>query len=333
MYLMTVLANFFMICVPLFLMLSGYLQCTKKLSTRYYLKLIHLYFIYVLASLCCMLYLDYVQGNSFSLFVAIFGTTAFDNAPYSWYFEMYIGLFLMIPFLNLSYNGLTGKRQKQLLVLTFLILTALPPVANIFRFGDSAWWITPSISSHYRKLLPSWWVSIYPLTYYFLGCYFREFPPKLNTGFNALLLVLSAFLAGGFTFYRSHGGEWIDGDWFTYQALPVLISTVLAFVFFLNLNYDRLPRAIYWAIRKISDLSFGTFLVSWIFDEMFYSILNQKVPVMQERIFWFPVIVPAVLLCSTALSAVLEGIAGITITPLLNYIQKRLHLDRNIPLS
>ena len=49
MYIMTLMRSFFMICVPLFMILSGYLMCNKKLGKGYYKKIIYILGIYLFA--------------------------------------------------------------------------------------------------------------------------------------------------------------------------------------------------------------------------------------------------------------------------------------------
>lgn len=56
----------------------------------------------------------------------------------------------------------------------------------------------------------------------------------------------------------------------------------------------------------LSDLCLGGYLVSWIFDELFYPVLLSLQPNAAYQIPYFPVIVLAVFCCSLALSAVLH---------------------------
>lgn len=126
MYIMTLFRSFFMICVPLFMVLSGYLMCNKTISRSFYKKLIYTISIYILSSLCCVLYKVLVIKESLSIGTFVCGFFNFSNAPYSWYVEMYIGLFLLCPFLNLIYHNLKNKMQKHILLATFLLLTAVP---------------------------------------------------------------------------------------------------------------------------------------------------------------------------------------------------------------
>ena len=195
MFLLISLRNIFIICVPLFLLLSGYLMTNKQPSPAYYLKLIYTLFIYAAASLCCFLYGCFFLNEPFSPFILVFGTTGFSNAPYAWYVEMYVGLFLMIPFLNVLYHGLHTKKEKQFLLFTFMLLTALPSVVNIYCFRVPGWWSEPASSEAYKQLIPAWWENFYPVTYYFLGSYLREYPIKLKRSKHALLIAAVILLA------------------------------------------------------------------------------------------------------------------------------------------
>ena len=169
-----------MISIPLFLMLSGYLLCHKTASVSYYLRLIRTLFIYVCASLLVAVYRIFIAKDGLTFAGAFLGIFSFSTLSYAWYIEMYLGLYLMIPFLNILYNGLNGQKQKQWLILTFLLLTAAPSMVNIYRFDSLEWWLLPSIDNNYQPLIPDWWTGLYPLTYYFIGCYLREYPIKFK---------------------------------------------------------------------------------------------------------------------------------------------------------
>ena len=54
---------------------------------------------------------------------------------------MYIGLALMIPFLNLLWNGIGSRKGQLSLVAVMAALTVLPSIFNIYDFktpGDSS---------------------------------------------------------------------------------------------------------------------------------------------------------------------------------------------------
>lgn len=147
MLVMVIMRNSFMICVPLFMMLTGYLTQSKETSKAYYLKIVRILYVYLIASLFCGFYKIYFCDDSYSVPMTLARILSFQTAPYSWYVEMYIGLFLLIPFLNTMYSGLQTQRNKQLLILTLLLLTALPSVLNIYnisRISDPEWWRCPA---------------------------------------------------------------------------------------------------------------------------------------------------------------------------------------------
>lgn len=104
-----------------------------------------------------MIYKNIAQGDVFDLKSFILGTLDFTGSNYSWYIEMYIGLFLLAPFLNLAYGKLKNKKQKQVLLVTAVFLTIIPSLFNIFNFGSLDWWTNPTSSDEFQKLVPSWW--------------------------------------------------------------------------------------------------------------------------------------------------------------------------------
>lgn len=326
MYVMTLMRSFFMICVPLFMMLTGYLSCKKTISKGYYGKILYILSIYILASLCCIFYKVYFLKQPVTTVNFIRGFFHYLNAPYGWYVEMYIGLFLLCPILNGAYNSFKTKKQKQILLATFLFLTALPYVTNIYM-PDLKWFLHPATSKDYHKILPSYWVSLYPITYYFIGCYLREYKLNLRCRTIAILSVLVFLFNGTFNYYRSYNATFIRGSWQEYGSLFNVAQTVLFFAFFANCNYSKFPAKLSWLLAQISELSFGVYLLSWIFDSAFYKILNETVTNMPLRLNYFPIIVPAVFVCSLLLSFVVNQFYR-----LLTFLISRLKRKKKIPV-
>lgn len=139
----------------LFLILTGYLMGQKKLSKGYYKGLWKTIEIYLLASIACLLFKKFVQGEDITFYSGLLSILAFKGANYAWYIEMYIGLFCLIPFLNLIWQGLEDQRQRKLLVLTMIGLTMLPKMLNNFNLVEPGWWLHPMVSDEYNKLVPS----------------------------------------------------------------------------------------------------------------------------------------------------------------------------------
>ena len=318
MLVMMVMRNSFMVCVPLFILLTGYLMGNKKLSRGYYLRVVRVVSIYALASLFCAAYKIHVRKTGLTIAGAFWGILSFNAAPYAWYMEMYLGLFLLVPFLNILYHGLERRGHKRWLLATLLVLTAAPSMLNIFRVAGLDWWLSPNTSQEYQQLIPQWWTDLYPITYYYLGCYLKEYPLRLKPVKHLLLLAGSTLAFGLFSFYRCRNGLFIWGDWQSWGSAFVTLQTVLVFTFLVQRSYRWVPKPVQGVITKVSEWSLGAYLVSWVFDKLVYAWLNAAVPDTLDRLPWFVVAVPVVFACSVAVSGVLELIHNVTVEPVMN---------------
>ncbi len=311
MYIMTLMRSFFIICVPLFMMLSGYLMRTRRPEVKYYKKLGNTYLVYLLAALCCVAYAVLFLEQSWSIKQTLFGILNFSAAPYAWYVEMYLGLFLLIPFLNILYNHIPTQKAKKLLLLVLVIVTALPAVVNVYDLSQPlSWWLQPSASRAYTKLLPAWWTRLYPLTYYFLGCYVGEYGVKIKKGLHIFLILATWLLSGTYTYWRSRGTTFIWGDWCDYPSLFNVVLTTLVFLFVINRDYSKCPAWVAVGFKKISGVCFGAYLLSWIFDATVYPVFNQKIPHTTDRLGYYFLVVPAIFAASLLLSFVVTKLAG-----------------------
>lgn len=309
MYIMVLMRTLFSVCVPMFMILTGYLMSHKTLSRKYYSGISKTLIIFVLATIACMVFKTIHDNEPFTLKSVILGTLDFTGANYSWYIEMYIGLFLLIPFLNLAYNKLKNKRQKQVLVLTLIFLTIIPTVFNIFNFDNPAWWSDPKTSDTFSKLIPSWWMGIYPITYYFTGCYIREYGIKLKTKSSLILFLLAILIFGTFNFYRSYGTAFKSGSYVFWYGFEPYVLSVLLFVLLSRIRTDNMNEKVKFVLWKVSDLALGIYLISYIFDMLVYPVLNAKINPMTDRLPFYFVAVPIVFVCSMVASAIMNVVA------------------------
>ena len=112
-------------CVPMFLMLSGWLCRKKELSAKYYLGLIRILLIYLICSVACLLFRAFYMHEQLGLRYTFGSIVNFYACGYAWYVMLYFGLFLLIPFLNIINNSLDSKRKKLVLISTFFALSIL----------------------------------------------------------------------------------------------------------------------------------------------------------------------------------------------------------------
>lgn len=310
MIVMLFMRTFCMTCVPIFMMLSGYLLSGETVSARYYKRIVRIYITYLLIQPLCFLYRHLVIGESFGLTGTICLILKYEQ-NYSWYINMYIGLFLLAPFLNGMYHSLQKQSHKKLLVWSLLFMTAFPALLNTHQVTHLSWWLNPTSSDSYHQLIPDWWLKMYPITYYILGCYFREYPIKWKMSTKVTALVLGILVIGLYNLYRTYSVPCPSGEWSDHKSILTVILTVLLFTLCRDLKLEKLGDKAHWLIQKVSRLSLAAYLLSWIPDQYFYPILIQHQPSVPMRLNYFPIMVVIVLTCSVLMAAVVDFLCSI----------------------
>lgn len=112
----------FIIGVPLFILLTGYLNTNKSINKKYYKGGIRVIISYLLFSLITIIFRKYYLHESLSWIQWGLKVLDFSAIPYGWYIEMWIGLFLLTPFLNLLYKAIPDQKQKLILIGTLYII-------------------------------------------------------------------------------------------------------------------------------------------------------------------------------------------------------------------
>lgn len=299
-------------CVPLFLMLSGYLMCGKQVDLEqkgafgnYLRKASGVLLTYVLCALTIALVRRFYLREGMSWRELLF--SVFPFGQYSWYINMYLGLYLMLPALNLIWAHAGGRRGHGIIVGCLLVLTTLPSLFNGFDFTTPGVLLRPTLYDARTPILPNWWERLYPITYYFLGAFFRTHVQmkQLRVGklLALLLLCLSAFTA--FNLWQSWGrtfylGAWLENYGWQNAAVAVLV--------FLTVNAIRFPQPKPWAeklLALLSELTLGAYLLSWIPDQLVYPMLFDRVTDSTARMLCFP------LTASISAVAALAGAFGV----------------------
>lgn len=328
MYCMVLMRTAFMVCVPLFLLITGYLMGNKSLNKGYYKGIKRTLEIYCLSAIVYMIFEKFILKNDISLkrgIVSIFG----NYIGYSWYVEMYIGLFLLIPFLNVLYHGLESQKKKEILIATLFVCCTLPNALNIFDWFNLDFWIRPNAFNDYILLLPDWWIDLYPLMYYFIGMYIKEYDFKISLYKNFILWVVVLIGFGTFNFYRSFGGVFESAEYNSWGGFENVISTVLLFLFMLHIDFSKVHTKVRWVIVKISELAFGAYLLSVIVDSVVYPRLNSYVAVMPKRLEWYWAVIPIVFCLSLVLSQIVNWLCDIAEKGITKVLGKRI-LRNNI---
>lgn len=289
MLLMSVLRMACMTCVPLFLLLTGYLCCEKKLSGRYFLGLVRVLLSYLLASAVCILFRRFWLGEAIGLRTALRMTLNFTGVATGWYIRMYIVLFLLIPFLNMLWQKADSKRNRGLLVAAVTLVAALPGLTNIRQ-----------------PVLPHALAELYPLCYYFLGAYFRTYQPRPRWWAALLGVMGAAALGGGVIFWENHGVAMQNTDFTEWAGPTIMLCACCLFLLLRQVSCDRFPGWLKWLVRKGAELSLSIYLVSWCFDNIYYRMLWKVEPTVVGRLKWWIVMIPAVYLSGALVAQLIE---------------------------
>ena len=275
MALQTFMRMTFLMCVPLFLILSGYLLANKEPGKKHFKKLIPIILVYLLYAIAAAVIREFYFEEQKSLAEWAKEIVTFRADGYAWYINMYIGLFLLSPYLNLIYKGLKTQKDKWILIGVLLFLTALPELTN----GKAGGYV------HF----PDWWKTIYPITYYFIGSFIREYQFKVKKYIAFFVWLITCILTVGLEWYAAQGNIFrgISGY---YGSLLVMIMSVSFFL----LLYQRHLKNTFLSkgVAIISVLSLDIYLASYITDRIIYKELMEHTFLSQQQIlhYFVPVV-------------------------------------------
>ncbi len=163
--------------VPLFLMLSGYFNCYKEFSIKYYKNIKRILVPYIVASILTWLLLS----ENHSITQLILGTLGYNTIGYAWYVEMFIGLYLCVPFINIVLERVFSLGSTKMIHTLFVILvfmTSLPPLVDR---GDV-------------RIVPNYWQMCFPLLLYATGAYIRYFQPHIKRRALSVFVICIIYL-------------------------------------------------------------------------------------------------------------------------------------------
>ena len=228
------------------MMLTGYLMSQKKMTSRYYLRLIPILISYTLTCLISYPIRHFLQGERLPLGEWIDHYFSFSN--YAWYVEMYIGLILFSPVLNLALRSMRTRQELVGIAGIMLLLTAGPNITEL-------------------SILPDYWTSLYPVTYYVIGAVIARLQPKAATFLCLIGVALSVMGQGmasvlmtdeGFSegFTAGYGGFWV---------------TLTVTLLFLGLYHIHIPSGLGKILSWCAGGCFEGYILSRMMDTWVYN--------------------------------------------------------------
>lgn len=295
-FLLNVFRWLFFICVPLFLLLTGYLNNNTKFDKDYIYKLFKVLISYTIIGIMCLLFKKIYLNQDITIIRGIISLLNFSAIDYAWYVEMYVGLFLLMPFLNILYGKLNSKGNKLKFIIVLFIVCSLTTTLRIFH-----------PARYTLNLFSNYWAAAYPLLYFFIGKFLKDYPIKMKKGKMFILFIFLLMLQSTFVYinYRNHTDLFFGID---YSNLFTVLISVLLFSMVLKINFkNKLLKKI---ITSISLVSFEMYLISFIFDTVVYTEFNFTFNSTLDYLKGFAVSMPIILFCTFILSFVVNKISN-----------------------
>ncbi len=262
----------FMICVPLYIMVTGYLKSNKTICKKHYMSLIPLFIAYFVINIYKMLVVNHVFGNLYTMDFAIRNLA---NYQIAWYMGMYLSLVLIIPFLNMMWKGCKDKSQHRILIGSFAFVSMLYPI--------------------FLYIVPSYWQMLYPIVYYFLGTYLYVYRPKANKLFLIATMLVMVLFESCVSWHFAKGGNF---DWTIlgptdngYSTITVAITAICMFMLFYDVQINN--KLVASVFKSIAGCTFEIYLFSGAYDMIIFYYLKRYIFNAQGFFWWFFVTVPA----------------------------------------
>ena len=294
------------LCVPLFLLLSGYLLAFRKPNRRHFTSIITV----MLSWLVLTVIVNLLEWNLFaptavSLPRAILNIFNF-NYGYTWYVEMYLCLFLVIPYINAALENLS-RRANLAFVAVVCALTLLPAVGKSFI-----------VTGIWFNAFPEQFENMYCLAYYLIGAYIARYKP-CPSRILCICIFFGTIAAETVLCYFSSSTEYAWWLFYPYSAATHAIAATALFL--LLYGVKKLPRPFAFVIREISVCSFEMYLIFCFTDRLFYSpeSLSVTIPALSRLTsVSFALAIVSNFLCTY----ILARISRLLLVPLSNVLRR-----------
>ncbi|MBR4041822.1 MAG: acyltransferase [Bacteroidaceae bacterium] len=291
-FLQRMMMSVFYVSVPLFMMLTGYLNTNKTPTIKYYKGMLRVLVAYLVFSIVTILFRICYLGEDRSIIQWVLSIFDYSAIKYAWYIEMWIGLALIAPFLNYMWHAIPTMREKLLLIAVLFLLVSFPDTVN------SRVYLFPG---YFEK-------GCYPLMFYFMGTFIREYQPTIKTWLGlAIILLISMvnpiatlILAGSESTDYSLGGG----------PKGVLCTCIAVAIFLMLYRREVSVKPVKRWVTHCSMVSLEMYLCCYMFDQLYYPWFKERFYESQAQFLpWFLVIVPAVFLSSYIVASAYNFIA------------------------
>lgn len=245
-------------CVPLFLLLTGALCHNKTDFKAYYRRQIPIVLTYLFWTVVVLAFNIVFMDADFTVETLINYFLGYGSQDRVWYLDMYFGLVLMVPFLNIAWNHMEYKEKKILLLVLFI----LGPVTNLLKLiGEKNALTIIGVSDYY--------INVWCILYYFLGAFLDEYRGNFS-GKKIRITFFCTFFAQVVLYFVAGYGKPLNVLWiqYIYHYVSPLCVILSALLFACLSGITIKNQIIVKIVGIISKVSFDMYLVSIITDEV-----------------------------------------------------------------
>ena len=248
----------------------------------------------MIACIVRILYL-YFTTSQISIISVIKQILNFEFVNYSWYINMFIGLFLFIPFLNMILEALS-KKQFLSFIVGFSIFIGIPCYVNM---------IAHVVFQTTSNVIPVWWYNLYPILYYFIGAGIRKYNIRLTIKKSMIFVIIGCFMDLAMCMIAVYFKQSIYSVADYSSISTILISTVLA-TSILNskkIKELKLPKIVVYA----SNATLATLLCYGYVDMIVYQYIDIN---FNNRLLWFIFVTGTIWLIGNTLGIMMNFISN-----------------------
>lgn len=311
-FMMTAARWLFLCCVPLYMMLTGYFKCNKDINKAHYMSLIPVFTAYFVISTIKVFTGNYYYGKVYGIKEAL---AAMGNYTIGWYVGFYLSLMAVAPFLNRLWHALRSRKEQHILLISLAMVTTLYPLIALPAASSNT--VVACLSSVLELAAPNYWQMMYPLLYYFLGCYLRENRPQPNKLMLASVIIVLPVINAAISYKYAAGGNF---NWSIlgtvdcgYNCITVAVCATAIFLFLYDVDIKN--GFIKRILALISSVSLEIYLFSGTLDIIIFDYAKRRYFEMRDFAWLFFILVPLNFILSVILSllyrAIYNFVAGI----------------------
>ncbi|WP_455818996.1 acyltransferase [Clostridium butyricum] len=249
--------------VPSFLMITGYLLLNKsteiKIDTiikKYVFRMIFIIFTFGVLFAWIEIIFNKKEININQIYCSILNVIQGKTWDHLWYIYMLIGLYLIIPIIQVFFKNASKNLIEYSIILLFIFSSMLPMMEN---FNICIGIITP-ISSVY-------------LLYLLIGAYFKKYKVTISDKKINFLLIFSVILICVITWCNYIFNLSIESKIIGYDSPIIIIQSVTLFIIVMN-SKITLSQSINNIILSISKNSFGIYIIHMFFINIIYKFFK-----------------------------------------------------------